>query len=89
MLCGHHHKQVYFITRNVHYFEVPCLCGSTSFIEGKRIENTIGAIYITMKIDDLGNIITLTPEFETFYRTIDNDYTMPDRKTNRKALQIK
>ena len=88
MFTGHHHKAVYFVDRNVHYCEVPCLCAPTNFIEGKRLENTIGAMFPTMKIDDDGNVITFNPEMMIFYKTIENDYEMPDRKKVREITKI-
>lgn len=88
MFVGHHHKMVYFVDRNVHYCEVPCLCEATKFIEGKRLENTIGAMFPTLQIDDLGNIITFNPETMIFYRTLENDYEIPNNKVYKKATPI-
>lgn len=89
MFVGHHHKMVYFVDRNVHYCEVPCLCEATKFIEGKRLENTIGAMFPTIKIDDLGNVITFNPETMIFYRTIENDYIIPQNKEYKQSTIIK
>ena len=86
IFTGHHHKSVYFIDRNIHYFEVPCLCEATNFIEGKKLENTIGAIFPTITVDDLGNVITLSPETMIFYRTLDNDYKIEQKKDFKKDL---
>lgn len=89
MYTGHHHKAVYFVDRNVHYCEVPCLCEATNFIEGKRLENTIGAMFPTMTIDDLGNVITFNPEMMIFYRTIENDFEIPNKKVYKEVVKIK
>ena len=88
MFVGHHHKAVYFVDRNVHYCEVPCLCAPTNFIEGKRLCNTVGALFPKIKIDDVGNVITFTPEMMIFYKMVENDYTMPDRKTYKQIVKI-
>lgn len=88
MFVGHHHKMVYFVDRNVHYCEVPCLCEATKFIEGKRLENTIGAMFPTINIDDKGNIITFNPETMIFYRTLENDYEIPQNKVYKKVTEI-
>ncbi len=88
MLTGHHHKLGYFIYRNIHYFEVPCLEAATSFIQGKRLGNDVGYMIIEAEVDELGNVITLTPTITPIYETIENDYKLEMPKENQK-LELK
>lgn len=88
MLVGHHHKQMYFVYRNIHYFEVPSFQAETPFIQGKRLSNDVGYWTIEAEIDELGNVIRMRPELTPFYITKEFDYTIPENKNYTKELVI-
>jgi predicted phosphodiesterase len=89
MLVGHHHKQMYFVYRNIHYFEVPSFQAETPFIQGKRLSNDVGYWILNVEVDDLGNVIKMKPELTVFYKTIENDYQIKDNRPTTKVLKIK
>lgn len=74
MFTGHHHKAMYFMYRNIHYFEAPSVTARTAWMHRKKIQNVSGAWFIKIKVDDQGHITSVLPEFIPQYEFIDNDY---------------
>ena len=89
MFCGHHHKSCSFVFNDVYYNEVPCLEDRTQFEEGKKLINTVGAMFPTIKTDENGDLISFTPETMIFKNMIEMDYDMPNRKDYKKVITIK
>ena len=62
-LCGHYHKSYYMLYRNVHAFVCPTLCATTSFEQGKGLDNYLGGYFITVYSDrKTGNVEYLAVE---------------------------
>jgi predicted phosphodiesterase len=74
LLAGHHHKSLYFVYRNVHYFEVPSCCLQSDWEKGKRIQNTSGAWFLDITIDDEGSVIGLKAESIIQYKKTLDDW---------------
>ena len=74
IFVGHHHKGIFFIYRNVYYFEVPSTCLQSDWEKGKRIQNTSGAWLVNLKIDEEGTIVSLVSEFLQHFKKDYEDY---------------
>lgn len=74
LFVGHHHKAMYFLYRNIHYFETPSMTQQSSWMKRKRIANESGAWFIKLKVDEQGTIVSLIPEFIKQYKFLENDY---------------
>ena len=56
LLMGHYHKAYYFVYRNVHCLQVPCLCDKTQFQTKKSLSNVLGGYFLDIYSDNRGNI---------------------------------
>lgn len=74
LLVGHHHKGMYMIYRNIHYFEVPSTCEQSLWERRKRINNTSGAWILSLSVDEEGTICFINSTFINQYKKIENDY---------------
>lgn len=74
LFVGHHHKTMYFVYRNIHYFEVPSTCMQSDWEKRKRLNNNAGAWIITVAVDDDGSITSIIPEYIQQYHKIADDY---------------
>ena len=74
IFVGHHHKSIYFLYRNVHYFEVPSTHSQSDWEKGKRIQNTSGAWVITIDIDEEGTVTRIVPESIIQFKHIKDDW---------------
>jgi predicted phosphodiesterase len=74
LFVGHHHKSLYFLYRNVHYFEVPSTHSQSDWEKGKRIQNTSGAWIITVDVDSEGTVTRIAPESIIQFKHIKNDW---------------
>jgi len=74
LFVGHHHKSLYFLYRNVHYFEVPSTHSQSDWEKGKRIQNTSGAWIITVEVDSLGSVVRIVPESIIQFKHIKDDW---------------
>ena len=74
IFVGHHHKSLYFMYRNVHYFEVPSTHSQSDWEKGKRIQNTSGAWVVTVEVDSLGTITRIVPESIIQFKHIKDDW---------------
>lgn len=74
LFVGHHHKAMYFLYRNIHYFEAPSMTQQSSWMKRKRIANESGAWFIKLKVDEEGTIVSLIPEYIKQYKYLENDY---------------
>jgi len=74
LFVGHHHKLLYMVNRNIHAFEVPSTCQQSMWEKRKRLQNTSGAWFITVEIDDEGTLTRVIPEQLVQYKKIDSDY---------------
>lgn len=74
LLVGHHHKAMYFVYRNIHYFEVPSTCMQSNWEKRKRISNTSGAWILEVKVDDEGTLTEVSPTSIIQYKKVPDDY---------------
>jgi predicted phosphodiesterase len=74
IFVGHHHKSLYFLYRNVHYFEVPSTHSQSDWEKGKRIQNTSGAWIVTVEVDSLGTVTRIVPESIIQFKHIKDDW---------------
>jgi len=74
LFVGHHHKLLYMVNRNIHAFEVPSTCQQSMWEKRSRLQNTSGAWFITVEIDDEGTLTRVIPEQLVQYKKIDSDY---------------
>jgi hypothetical protein len=74
LFVGHHHKSIYFLYRNVHYFEVPSTHSQSDWEKGKRIQNTSGAWIVTIDIDEEGTVTRIVPESIIQFKHIKDDW---------------
>jgi hypothetical protein len=74
LFVGHHHKSIYFLYRNVHYFEVPSTHSQSDWEKGKRIQNTSGAWIVTIDVDEEGSVTRIVPESIIQFKHIKNDW---------------
>ena len=71
-----------FTYRQVKCISVPSVCATTKEMNDKRYSNTIGAWYITLKMDRFGNLKKLNAMNRVYYKTNKDDYLKP------KALKL-
>jgi predicted phosphodiesterase len=74
IFVGHHHKSLYFLYRNVHYFEVPSTHSQSDWEKGKRIQNTSGAWIVTVEVDSEGTVTRIVPESIIQFKHIKDDW---------------
>lgn len=74
LAIGHYHKAEYLFYRNVHAFQTGCFQGQTPFIRGKGISVHLGGWIVSVTVDELGQVLSITPEFIPFYASIKDDY---------------
>lgn len=74
LFAGHHHKSLYMTYRNVHYFEVPSCHLQSDWERGKRIQNTSGAWFVEIMVDDAGSVVSLKQESVIQYKKIQDDW---------------
>lgn len=66
-----------FNYRNVNCISVPSVCATTKEMNDKRYSNTIGAWYITIKINEKGLFESVRAIDSVYYSTVKNDYQKP------------
>ena len=74
IFTGHHHKGMYFIYRNIHYFEVPSTCLQSSWEKRLKLNNVSGAWIVELDIDEDGSVTHLKAEQIPHYKKIIDDY---------------
>jgi len=75
ILCiGHYHKQGYFWYKNVHTILAACFCSQTPFMKGKGLSAAIGGWIIDIIVDSKGHLLSISPEFIPFKKSITDDY---------------
>lgn len=74
LFVGHHHKCMYFVYRNIHYFEVPSTTKQSSWMKRKRLANESGAWFVKVVVDEEGTISSCITEYMKQYKYLDNDY---------------
>ena len=88
LLIGHYHKSYAFSYRNVQCILVPCLCDVTQFQRKQGLSNAIGAYFLDIYSDSLGNIQYFEPEEILFGRNDIWDEAGVDKRKVKK-LTIK
>lgn len=63
MAIGHYHKMNWIFWKGVHAFIMPSFQKQTTFMETKNLKSYVGAYILTVKVDNNGNLISLTPEY--------------------------
>ncbi len=73
---GHYHQSHFMFYRNVLSFLVPCLTDKTSFAVTQALENTMGAYYVDLYINNKGEVEYLEFEEQRFEAkdVRENDY---------------
>lgn len=74
LICGHHHKAMYYEYRNIQVIEAGTFQAQTPFMRGKRISANVGGWIITIHVDKGGTIKRFIPEWIPFYVMNENDY---------------
>jgi len=74
LFVGHHHKLLSMVNRNIFAYEVPSTCQQSMWEKRVRIQNTSGAWFITIEIDDEGTLTRVIDEKIIQYKKIDSDY---------------
>lgn len=74
IFVGHHHKSMYFMYRNIHYFEVPSSTRQSSWMKRKRLGNSSGAWFVKIKVDEEGSIVSVVTEQVPQFKYLKNDY---------------
>lgn len=67
LLCGHYHKAIYHMVRNVHVIQCGTACDQTSYMRKKKIEAHVGFWVITIQQDANGAIRKIVPEWYAYY----------------------
>lgn len=67
LACGHYHKSLYDMVRNVHTFQVGCTQDQTPFQRKKKIEAALGFWVVGVQQDDRGSIRRVRQEWTGFY----------------------
>ena len=83
LLVGHYHKYYYMNYRNVHAFEVPCLCGQSQFMAKMGLDNVMGALFLDVHYDKLGNVHFIDVD-EMMFNS--EDYVPNDYQRARKLV---
>ncbi len=86
LLIGHYHKSYYFIYRNVHCIEVGALCDKTQFQQKKGLSNIMGAYFLDIYSDKLGNIEYFEAEEIPFGNEDIWDEAFKDKKKVKKLV---
>lgn len=73
-----------FTYRNVIVMSVPSVCATTKEMNDKRLSNTVGAWYVTVKTDQKGFLKSIKAFDSVYYKTNKNDYQ--NCKTLRKTM---
>ena len=76
LLQGHYHKSYYMFYRNVHSLLVPCIVNQSQFMKKMNLQNVVGAYFLKIYSDEIGNIQYFEPEEHLFSSKdlIENDY---------------
>ncbi len=83
LLQGHYHKSYYMFYRNVHAFLVPSFIDQTEFMKSNDLMNIVGAYFLTININNKGEIEYLIPEERLFDR---KDFIKDDYKTAKRLV---
>lgn len=78
LAIGHYHKVDYMFYRNVHCFLTACFQSQTPFTRGKGLSVHMGGWMVTVRVDALGHVLRIIPEFVPFYKGIEDDYLTLD-----------
>ena len=63
--------------RNVECISVPSVCATTKEMSDKRYSNTVGAWYVTVKTNELGELESFRAFNSPYYETNKKDYQSP------------
>lgn len=63
IFMGHYHKFAHLHSRGIDAWVMPSLIGQTEFMRDKNLENIVGAILLTINLNEDGEITTFTPEY--------------------------
>lgn len=66
MAIGHYHKMDWIYWDGVHAFTMPSFIHQTEFMETKNLKSYVGAYILTIKVDNDGELISITPEYVGF-----------------------
>jgi hypothetical protein len=66
LICGHYHKAIYHVVRNVHVIQAATTCDQTTFMRKKNIEAHVGFWVVELQQDSRGAIRRVKPE-QTLY----------------------
>lgn len=67
LICGHYHKAIYHMVRNVHVIQAGTTCDQTSFMRKRKLEAHLGFWIVTLQQDQTGAIRRVVPEFNSYY----------------------
>lgn len=62
------------LARNVYGISVPSVCATTKEMSEKRYSNTIGGLFVTVKVDEKGHIVDCVLDSKATYKSLENDY---------------
>jgi hypothetical protein len=63
MAIGHYHKMDWIYWKGIHAFTMPSFIHQTEFMETRNLKSYVGAYILTIKVDDDGQLLSMTPEF--------------------------
>lgn len=63
IFMGHYHKFAHLHYKGIDAWVTPSFIHQTDFMASKNLESVVGAILLTINLDDDGNLSTFTPEY--------------------------
>lgn len=66
IFMGHYHKFAHLHHKRRDAWVTPSFIRQTSFMAGKNLESLVGAILMTVKVDEHGEVASFTPEYFFF-----------------------
>lgn len=63
MAIGHYHKMDWIYWKGIHAFTMPSFIHQTEFMETRNLKSYVGGYVLTIKVDDDGQLLSITPEF--------------------------
>lgn len=67
ILCGHYHKFIYHLVRNVFCLQSGCIQDQTVFMRKNKLEAHVGYSIVTITMDNNGAIRRCTPEITQYF----------------------
>ncbi len=67
LICGHYHKAIFHMVRNVNVLQAGTTCDQTTFMRKKKNEAHVGFWIVTIQQDRTGAFRRVVPEFYSFF----------------------